>query len=86
MEHYNFEIAVSAKISAKVVEEMIKRVVEEQTGKKVSSIEMKFNTVSKGIGPSESTERVFDGCHVFFQSEKPTATNNSRGFVKATYE
>jgi len=70
---YNFEFSVSAQISERVVKEMITRVVEEQTGKKVANLEMKFRTVTKGMGPSESTERVFDGCTVFFINEKTTA-------------
>lgn len=83
---YNFEFAVSAQISAKVVEEMIKKVVEEQTGKKVSSIELKMRSVSKGIGPSEYTETVFDGATVFFIGEKQKLdpTKETR-FVKDTY-
>ena len=48
MNGYNFDFAVSAKISEQVVKEMITRVVEEQTGKKVSKIEMNMRTVTKG--------------------------------------
>jgi hypothetical protein len=81
---YNFEFAVSAQISAKVAEDMIRKVVEEQTGKKVASLEMKFRTVTKGMGPSESTERVFDGCSVFFANEKTTSSPD-RGFKAETY-
>lgn len=82
---YNFEFAVSAQISAKVVEEMVRKVVEEQTGKKVTNIEMKFRNITKGIGPSESTERVFDGCTVYFVNEKTEQKIDTR-FVKETYE
>ena len=83
---YNFEFAVSATISAKVVEEMIKRVVEEQTGKKVASIQMKMRSLSKGIGPNESTETVFDGANVIFLPEKSSATNVvDRSFKPDTY-
>lgn len=81
---YNFEFAVSAQISEKVVKEMVAKVVEEQTGKKVSSIEMKMRTVSKGIGPSETTERVFDGCTVFFVNEKST-TGVDKSFKVDSY-
>lgn len=75
---YNFEFAVSAQISERVIKEMIKKVVEEQTGKKVASIDMKLRTVSRGIGPSESTETVFDGATVFFVNEKTDATTDKR--------
>ena len=81
---YNFEFSVSAQISAKVAEDMIRQVVEEQTGKKVAGLEMKFRTVTKGMGPSESTERVFDGCTVFFANEK-AKTGVDKGFKAETY-
>lgn len=84
---YNFELAISAMISKTVAEDMIRRTVEDQTGKRVSSIEPKFRRVSKGIGPSESTETVFDGFHVFFEEEKPFKSGpDNRGFVKAEYQ
>ena len=70
MNGYKFDFAVSAAISAKVVEEMIKKVVEEQTGKKVDRIEMKVRSVSKGFQRDEYTETVFDGATVYFQNDK----------------
>jgi hypothetical protein len=86
--NYNFEFAVSAHISAKVVEEMIKKVVEEQTGKKVSSIELKMRSVTKGNQRDEYTETVFDGATVFFDKEsamqKIKAPVNN-GFVADKY-
>jgi hypothetical protein len=69
MNNYKFDFAVSAIVSAKVVEEMVRKAVEDQTGKKVKSISMKVGTISRGFGPSESTEHVFDGCTVFFEPE-----------------
>ena len=66
MNGYNFEFAVSAKISEKVVKEMITKVVEEQTGKKVSKVEMNMRSVTKGQFRDEYTETVFDGVTVFF--------------------
>lgn len=81
---YNFEFAVSAQISEKVVKEMVTKVVEEQTGKKVSSIDMKIRSVSKGIGPSETTERIFDGCTVYFVNERSDGSVD-RSFKKDTY-
>lgn len=83
---YNFEYAVSANISAKVVEEMVKQVVEEQTGKRVERIEMRFKTITRGFGPSESTEQVFDGCLVYFKNERQQgSTSNKPEFKKDTY-
>lgn len=83
---YNFEFAVSAQISAKVAEDMIRKIVEEQTNKKVARIEMKTRSVTKGIGPSESTETVFDGVTVYFVNENSSvATSNERTFKPNTY-
>jgi len=85
---YNFDLAVSATITSKVAEEMITRIVEEQTGKKVASVETKLRKVSKGIGPSENVETVFDGFHVLFKTEPgtKTSTNQDNGFKLTTYE
>lgn len=83
MNGYNFDFAVSATISAKVVEEMIAKVVTEQTGKKVKKISMTVRSVSRGIGPMESTESVFDGCTVYFENEP--ATTKAGDFQKTTY-
>ena len=86
MNGYNFEFVVSAKISAKVVEEMIKKVVEEQTGKKVSKIDMKLSAVSRGIGPGETRDTVFDGCTVYFVNEPAKAEQaNNKNFVPNSY-
>ena len=70
MNGYNFDFAVSAKITPKVVEEMIKKVVEEQTGKKVASIEFSMRSVTKGWQRDEYTETVFDGVTVYFEQSK----------------
>lgn len=70
MNGYNFDFAVSAKISAKVVEEMVKKVVEDQTGKKVARIEINMKNVTKGYQRNEYTETVFEGITVYFEGQK----------------
>lgn len=82
---YNFEFAVSAQISAKVAEDMIKKVVEEQTGKRVASITIKMRTVTKGDQRDSYTDAVFDGCQVFFEPEKASTTKTGTGFVSDKY-
>jgi hypothetical protein len=84
MNGYNFDFAVSATISAKVVEEMIKKVVEEQTGKKVARIEMKVQSVTKGHQRDEYTETSFNGCTVYFQNEK--SPGDQQGFTRETFQ
>lgn len=85
MKGYKFDFAVSATVSAKVVEEMIRAAVEEQTGKKVARVSMKVSELSRGIGPSSSNEHVFDGCTVFFEAEKST-TSTSKTFTKDSFD
>lgn len=86
--NYNFEFAVSAKISAKVVEEMIAKVVMEQTGKKVSKVELQMRSVTKGHQRDEYTETVFDGATVYFENEpalKKIKASDNNGFVADKY-
>lgn len=85
MTGYKFDFAVSAQVSAKVVEEMVRKVVEEQTGKKVQKVTMKVSALSRGIGPSESTEYVFDGCTVSFEPE-PAAGTYSKTFTPNSFD
>lgn len=75
MRGYNFDIAASAKISEKVVAEMITKIVEEQTGKKVSKIEFNMESVSKGWYQNEYTETVFEGVTVYFEGQKNVETH-----------
>ena len=70
MNGYNFDFAVSASISEKVVKEMITKAVEEQTGRKVSRIDFKVRSVSRGYGYGEHEETVFDGVTVHFEGSK----------------
>lgn len=74
MNGYNFDFAMSAKISEKVVKEMITKVVEEQTGRKVANIEINMKTVTKGFQRDEYTETVFEGCTVTFENT-PSRSN-----------
>ena len=85
MNGYNFDFAVSAKISPKVVEEMIKKVVEEQTGKKVASIKLEVKNVTKGHQMNEYNEAVFEGATVFFENEKSIA-KGSKVFTQDSYD
>jgi len=65
--NYNFEFAVSATIDPKVVEEMIKKVVEEQTGRKVSKIDIKVQMKTQGYQCNEYQVPVFEGVTVYFE-------------------
>lgn len=67
MQGYNFDFAMSAQISAKVVEEMIKNTVEQQTGKKVSSVQINISTGTQGYGVTERDVTVFTGAIVYFE-------------------
>ena len=68
---YNIDFALSATLSAKVVEEMVRKVVEEQTGKKVASVEFKIKSRSMGDQRDYWTENVLDECFVTFVQGNP---------------
>ena len=70
MNGYNFDFAVSAQISAKVVEEMVRKAVEEQTGKQVQSVSFRTREESDYMDRYSTT--VFDGCTVTFEQTKAT--------------
>lgn len=69
MNGYKFDLAISATISAAVVEEMIRKVVEMQTGRKVDTIA--FKTRESGGNFNVSPVTVFDGCLVTFANDQP---------------
>jgi hypothetical protein len=72
MSGYNIDFAMSATLSAKVVEEMVRKVVEEQTGKKVSGVEFKIKSRSMGDQRDSWTDNVLDSCVVTFAADKVT--------------
>jgi hypothetical protein len=85
MKGYNFDFAVSAKISPKVVEEMIKSIVEQQTGKRVKTIKLEMRSVTKGSQRDEYTETVFDGATVFFENEQ-VLSKGTKVFTQDTFD
>ena len=62
---YDYQLAVSARISAAVAEDMIRRTVESQTGKKIASIQ------------ADCKDGKLQGFSVMFENEQPAA--GSRG-------
>ncbi len=67
---YNLDFAVSATVKASIVEEMVKKEVEKQTGRKVKSIS--FKTREESDYQDRFSTTVFDGCVVYFEDEKET--------------
>lgn len=82
---YNFDIAMSAKVSPKVVEEMIRKVVEEQTGKKVASIKFDVKNVLKGHQMNEYNEVVFEGATVYFEGDRGSC-DGRKVFTQDTFD
>jgi uncharacterized alkaline shock family protein YloU len=68
---YSFDFAVSADIDAKTVQEMVKRIVEEQTGQRVKSVDLKVKMVTHGYQRDEYQVAVFEGVTVHFEKEGP---------------
>ena len=77
MSGYNIDFAMSATLSANVVEEMVRKVVEEQTGKKVASVEFKIKSRSMGNQRDSWTENALDNCVVTFVQATPKTEYSS---------
>jgi hypothetical protein len=80
---------VSARLTAKITEDIIRTIVEEQTGRKVASIEPKLGQEQRGAGPNAIVATVFDGYQINFVSEKTTKSKTSKSgpqFVEDKYE
>lgn len=86
---YDFNLEVTTSISRELTERIVRQAVEDQTGKKVKTIEPRMVRSGKG-GNSDAYEQVFDGFAVTFEPERPAGPSNdptiNRGFVKATYQ
>jgi hypothetical protein len=85
---YNFELSITATVTGKVAEDIVRSVVEEQTGRKIHKIEPKYSRVSKGFGPDVEMYTEFDGYTITFMPEKATAKSkqNVQEFNKETYD
>ena len=85
---YNLQLSVSANISSKVAEDIIRSVVEEQTGKKIASIEPKLGQEQRGAGPNAVVMTVFDGYQINFAAEKLAPLKSKVGpqFKEDRYE
>jgi hypothetical protein len=78
--NYNIDFAISADITPEIITNMIWKVVEEQTGRKVDKVEFKTSWVSDPIDPMDRYSReVFNGCHVTFKSEPVYPPHDGRG-------
>lgn len=66
---YNFDFAVSAELSPAVIQGMIKSVVEEQTGRKVSKVVIKMEMVSSGYQRDEHQTPALTGATVHFEKD-----------------
>ncbi len=85
---YNFELSITATVTGKVAEDIVRAVVEEQTGRKIQKIEPKYTRASKGFGPDVEMYTEFDGYTITFVPEKATSKTKQNGpeFKKDTYE
>ena len=71
-DQYNIEIALSTTLSSKVVEEIICKQVEEQTGRKIVKITTNYDS------------NKFEGYHITFAPETTASTTykNSKEFLE----
>ena len=74
-DRYNIEIAMSATLNSKVVEEIVRKEVEEQTGRSVQGIQVNYDGTK------------FDGYHVTFKSENTVSSyKSSNEFVEQRWK
>ncbi len=75
-EQYKIEIAMSAMLSPQVVEEIVRREVEEQTGRKVVKITTNYDS------------NKFEGYHITFAPETAdsTAYKSSKEFIEQRWK
>lgn len=71
-DNYNIEIAMSTTLNSQVVEEIVRKQVEEQTGRKIVKILTNYDGTK------------FEGYHITFASESATnyTYKSSKGFVE----
>lgn len=74
---YNFELSITATVTGKVAEDIVRAVVEEQTGRKIQKIDPKYTRVSRGFGPDVDYSNEFDGYTITFVPEKSTTKTKS---------
>lgn len=65
---YDFEFAMSATLNKRVVEEMIKSCVEQQTGRDVTCVVINLKKVTRGGQRDEYEEVIFEGATVHFSN------------------
>ena len=70
MSGYNFDFAISADITTKVVKEMIAKAVEEQTGRKVAQVTLNVG-VEYEDRPTGMPYSIFKGATVTFANDNP---------------
>jgi hypothetical protein len=74
---HNFELTVSASLSGKLTEDIVRSVVEEQTGKKVASLTPKIRSEQRGMSVGASSTQVFDGYDIKFIPERVAKSNQT---------
>jgi len=73
-DQYKIEIAMSATLSAHVVEQIVKQAVQEQTDRVVKHITIAYD------------ELKFAGFHVTFESEKTNDYKSSKEFIEQRWK
>lgn len=73
-DHYKIEIAMSATISAQIIEQIVRREVQEQTDRVIENITINYN------------EGKFAGYHVTFQPEKTNGYISSKEFIEQRWK
>lgn len=86
MSKYNFNLAVTATINAKTVEDMVKAVVEEQTGRKVRAVDINVKMKTQGFQRDEYQAAIFEGVTVHFESDSPVLNVAGKTITEKTFD
>ena len=71
---YNFELAVSTSVDAQSVEEMIKGIIEAQTGRKIASMSCRYEGTT------------FNGYDVHFENEVTSSEKKKVSFTDKAFK
>ena len=83
---YNFNFAISATINASTVKEIVKAVVEEQTGRKVRAVNINVKMKTQGFQRDEYQVAIFEGVTVHFENDSPIPNLGGKNITEKTFD
>ena len=72
---YNIDISVTGTIDAQVAEQIIRDVIEGETGRKIKSLTMRVRSKTSGALGGGAITHEFDGVTIHFDGDRKTVTS-----------